>query len=626
MNSLLNEHPFAQAAERVRRRVLVRRWLGLLKTVARWQAFGLLVMALFVAVSGQLVWAWLALFLLMAWLGGSLFWIHRRMPGDYSVWALWDESTGRREAFAAAWWFESQAEELTAAERAHWETQRALLPAALPQLVLDLPLPQAKWMVAPLTALLALWLTAWFLPGKATDPVLTEAMHDVAIEQARRLMDEGTKNEALSALDESDREKLGDLVAAAAKDLEESGKKSVRQVMDGLEQQAREAEKLAARLGSEGDTWASPELTAALRQQADTADLGDAVADRKATETASAAEGLAGQLDASLELAELAERLLGVLTDSAAAAQKEDAERLVGGPVLKAAEKMKARDAVGAAGVMRQLAAAMREVAQREQAQAELQRLAESLREAGAKVANTGAENAMQALAGGGEQSQSKAAGQDGKNNPIPQVAQQTGDGQAQSQQMMMAPPGLDQPQQGAGESSAGQLGQAGNQQPMLGMAEAGQQGQSPPGQGDGQDKPRLLAPVPGQPQGKPEGPPILMPGQSGEPGVSLQMAGSGLLPGSGTAELKGEETSAQESARKALVNAQTQNEGASTVRQVQGAAPGEEKSGRGPSALAVEFIEAEEQALDETALPMARREQVRRYFNELRRRLEKDP
>jgi hypothetical protein len=107
---------------------------------------------------------------------------------------------------------------------------------------------------------------------------------------------------------------------------------------------------------------------------------------------------------------------------------------------------------------------------------------------------------------------------------------------------------------------------------------------------------------------------------------MTLQMPGSGLPPGKGTAELKGEETEAQETARQALVKAQTNQEGASRVRQVQGGAPGEEQATRGASAAAVEFLEAQEQALDESALPVARREQVRRYFNELRRRLENEP
>jgi hypothetical protein len=43
----------------------------------------------------------------------------------------------------------------------------------------------------------------------------------------------------------------------------------------------------------------------------------------------------------------------------------------------------------------------------------------------------------------------------------------------------------------------------------------------------------------------------------------------------------------------------------------------------QGSAALSVEFMEAQEAAMDEAALPTARREQVRRYFNALRKRLE---
>jgi len=625
MNLPLTEHPFAQAAERVRRRVLVRRWLALLRKSARWLVGWLVAMALVLVSSGQAGWLALAVVGLIGWLVGAGLWVWRRMPGDYSVWALWDQAAGRREAFAAAWWFENHPSDWTSEAAQHWDEQRLLLPEALPQLARDLPLPSAKWCAAPVAALTALLLTAFFLPGVQRDPVLTAEMEQAAEVQAERLQQDKPDAEALAALAEEERKRLEALLAAAAEELQNSAGKSIRQVMAGLEQRAREAEKMASRLGQENEEWASPELTAALRSQADTADLGDAVADRRAEGAARAAEALASQLDAASSSPDLAERLSEVLAETTAQARAEDTERLVGGPVLEAGKKMEAQDASGAAQAMRQLAETMREVAQRELAQEELQRLAESLREAGAKVANSGGENAMQALAGAGEQGQAAAEGQDGEGQ-MPQVGQQSGDGQTQPQQMMMATPGLDQSQQGKGGGDSSEQGQAGNPQPLLGMTEPGQQGQSPPGQGDGQDKPRLLAPVPGQPKGKPEGPAVLMPGQSGDPGMTLQMPGSGLPPGSGTAELKGEETEAQESARKALVNAQTNQEGTSSVRQVQGSAPGEEQATRGTSAAAVEFLEAQEQALDESALPVARREQVRRYFNELRRRLENEP
>jgi hypothetical protein len=627
MKPLPTDHPFALAAERVRRRVLVRRWLGLLEKSVRWVALAGLLWGLLIVWTGA---GWLvgwALAAGMAWLLGALGWAWRKLPGDYAVWALWDEAAGRREAFAAAWWFEQQGEAAGEAGRLHWQQQRERMAEALPQLAVDLPLPAARWMGWLMGGGVAVLLSWVSLPAVEREALLTPEMQTVAAEQARRLSSERPNQEALAALAEEDKKRLATLLAEAAAALQNSDEQTVRGVMDALEKRARETEKLGQRLAAEGVDWASPALTEALRQQADTADLGDAVADKAAALAAKAAARLAEQIEGAKDQAEVAERLQEVLAEARAKADAEDAQRLVGGPVLQAGDQMQAQDAAGAADALRRLSESLREVEQRELAQEELQRLAESLREAGAMVANGGAESAMQALAGVNEQGQSGTAGQ-GQSEQVPQVGQQAGESGETPPALGMMPPGLSQPAAGGKqEEGAGQQAPPlGKGQPMLGMAESGQQGQSPPGQGDGKDKPQLLAPVPGQPQGKPEGPPVLLPGQSGEPGMSLQMPGSGLPPGAGKAELMGEGTEAQETARQALVNAQTNAEGFATLRQVEGRNPGQEQAQRQGTAAAVEFLEAQEQALDEAVLPVIRREQVRRYFNELRRRLEKEP
>jgi hypothetical protein len=132
-----------------------------------------------------------------------------------------------------------------------------------------------------------------------------------------------------------------------------------------------------------------------------------------------------------------------------------------------------------------------------------------------------------------------------------------------------------------------------------------------------------LMAPVPGQDAGdKPPEMAILMPGNAPNGGAVVG-AGSGLPPGAGTSELKGEETAVPESGKSAMTTAQQTGEGASTLRQVEGGAPRDEAVSQGSAALSVEFMEAQEAAMDEAALPTARREQVRRYFNALRKRLE---
>ena len=93
--------------------------------------------------------------------------------------------------------------------------------------------------------------------------------------------------------------------------------------------------------------------------------------------------------------------------------------------------------------------------------------------------------------------------------------------------------------------------------------------------------------------------------------------------PGAAKAELKGAPTEKQDTAGQSVVNAQPAGDGPSATRAVEGAVR-RDRAARGGSELAVEFLQAEEAALDEMALPPARREQVRRYFTELRKRLEK--
>lgn len=146
------------------------------------------------------------------------------------------------------------------------------------------------------------------------------------------------------------------------------------------------------------------------------------------------------------------------------------------------------------------------------------------------------------------------------------------------------------------------------------------------PGKGQsGQGKPMLLAPIPGA---KPnEQPSALLLGQQlpkGTPDRSIAIAApDGNQPGVGKADLNNKPTDPQKSGAQGMVAAQQTNEGQSAIRSVEGGTR-KEAAARSASEVAVEFIQAEEQALDEAALPPSRREQVRRYFTELRKRFEK--
>ena len=61
---------------------------------------------------------------------------------------------------------------------------------------------------------------------------------------------------------------------------------------------------------------------------------------------------------------------------------------------------------------------------------------------------------------------------------------------------------------------------------------------------------------------------------------------------------------------------------GPSHTRDIDGQ-PRSEGSSRSPQDITVEFLKAQEEALADDPIPLSRREQVLRYFTELRRRLE---
>jgi hypothetical protein len=106
--------------------------------------------------------------------------------------------------------------------------------------------------------------------------------------------------------------------------------------------------------------------------------------------------------------------------------------------------------------------------------------------------------------------------------------------------------------------------------------------------------------------------------------GMTPGMSQGGQQAGNGTTQMGNAPTPGTKAGQQATVNAQRNADGASSVRAVEGQARTEQAS-RGAQGTALDAIAAEENALDESALPAARREQVRRYFTELRKRFEKE-
>lgn len=166
--------------------------------------------------------------------------------------------------------------------------------------------------------------------------------------------------------------------------------------------------------------------------------------------------------------------------------------------------------------------------------------------------------------------------------------------------------------------SKNAQQGQGKGQGQAMAMGKGQGKGNKPGGQG-------LMAPVPGQGQGQMT-PGAGLGGQQGNgaAGGSAVASAGGQEAGSGTTNLGADKTAAQKAVRDSTVTAQINKDGESTMRAVQGKSQ-QESAQRERQQAAVDFIKVEEEALDERALPVSRRDHVLKYFTTLRKRFEEN-
>jgi hypothetical protein len=600
---------FAGVAKQVQRRLILRK--GLLFLLKTWPYVAGLLAALIVArlCGASLATPLAGLGLLALWILASFVMALRLAASEYSALSFWDEAAGRSDDFANAWWFE-RLEKPDEGQRWHIGRQAAMLPVALPQLKRDVPLPDVRWLLLlPVTAL-AIVLLPHGEGLRLPDAALSDADRKVANEEARRLEDKKLDADKLKGITEEEKkeiEKLQNKIQETAKSLEQDGAKTARQVLAELEKRASDAERMASKLGAGDAAWASDQMIAEMRKHTDTADLGDAAANKSAESTAKRAEEIATKLKAPDLSSDMRDRLSETLRDISKQAQAEDKERTVGQHVLGAERDLAQSLPKEAGQEFQNLADKMKILAQREKAREELEKLADQLRESAGNIAGQGSQG-MQQLAG--NSSQQSAQGQSGQ-------AQQQG-----QQMMTMQNAQQAQPMQAPSFSNAQQAqGQQGPAQQLQGVtpAPAGTKGKdlavAPPGSKPGDkkdkdDKPKLFAPIPGQPEGDPDAA-IIMPG-----------AGNGIQAGNGVAQMESKTTAPSKADRQGVVNASRNEDGTSSVRSIEGRIR-EEQASRSTQATALESITAEQNALDEAALPPARREQVRRYFSELRKRFE---
>lgn len=595
---------FREASRRVVWRLWQRQWLRDLLGTLPWVMGALAVLAALrgfgVAAIGA---GWMA--------GGSAMWVAVcaaaawwRRPGPYAALAFWDAQAGRGDAFANAWWFERETVRSPGQEH-HRATQAALLPAALPALRRDIRLPGVRRLALVPVAIAASLLVPAGGPSSLPDVELGADGRRLAGEEGRKLAEKRLDAERMKALSEAEKKEVDKLqakVGDTARALQRQEAKTAREVLSELEKRAHEAESLAGKLGAGADAWASEQMVAAMRRHADTAELGDAVANKSTEGAAREAQKLADQLrDAGLTN-EVRDRVAETLRDVGKVAEPRDRERTVGQHVLNADRNLGQALPKDAGDEFQKLADKMRTLAAREKAREQLEKLAQQLREAGSKVAGQGAQGMEKLADTGGSQSQQGAGSQQMTTMPNAPPMQ------------AMPVPGLSGAPQGQGQQGTGQSLPLYAPVPGTGKGSDQKLALRPgqPGGGGEPGKPMLLAPIPGTDPGQ-------------QPSVAvLGMSAGGNQAGSAKADLGNKPTEPTKAGQQGIVDARRNAEGQSAVRAVEGRAHAE-AAGRAPQAAVLEAIAAEENALDDAALPAARREQVRRYFTELRKRFEKD-
>ncbi|MBN1809346.1 MAG: hypothetical protein JW909_09790, partial [Planctomycetes bacterium] len=549
--------------------------------------------------------AWLAWALLGAWIS---------RPGHVEALAYWDETAARNEKYVSAYWFEG-GEQPEAGELIHMARAARSLDADLAGLAKDIPAAfPGMAVIAPLLlVMVAVSGILTFSDGAAQDELTAAALRR-ARTTAQELADKSSALDALQGLSDQEKasvEKLKSSLQEITRWMEDSEGKTSRDVLEELDRRAREAEKLAEAMEALEKAALSSAMIAELERHADTADLGTALRASALEKISVESEKIADRLrDRNLTI-EAAKRLEYALEQAMNAASDEDRESLAGRHLDAAHRELQNERRLLAAEEFSQLARRFAQAEQRQQARRQLERLAENLRNSGQQIfGNDGLRRLRQSRYAGMQQLTPRQLN-------IYRAFQQRG----------MNPGG-----------SPMQLGQM---TPMPGTpgAPTAPPGQMPYGTAQGTPIPgSMQGGIPGAMQG---GVPGGVPGgmaQGMTPGGMGMGAGAaagavpggpgggvgGLEAGVGSAAYASSLTDRMAPGHTGVVNAEIGRNGESMAYNLDGQGHAE-NARRSKSEIAVDFIKAEEEALAAEPLPLARREQVLRYFTALRRQLENE-
>ena len=515
-----------------------------------------------------------------------------RRPSDARALAQWDQAAGRADGFLNAWDFERSRTTAPFA-LAHLAAMRQLAVTAASRLSADLPLPWSRdaagrALLAPLACLVLALAGTWSPLAAPPEAQLAADERERFSTTTTALADEAKRLAELAGLSQSEKTSAEDLAKrlAAAKAEAESKGLTAHEALAAMDRLAKDAEKLAEQLADA--PAASSALLDELAKHADTAALAEALRSGDLTKAAAAAEALAAKAartDTSLEEQRRLEEALKAATAAAAAAGDK-------GAVAKALAEAKE-------GLAKQRQGQGKELAKQgsQQAGKALSSLAKSL--AASATRNQAAKQVQQLAqrlrAGGGKVLASKPGNNPKSNSPVSK--QPFTPNAKPSMPTPGAKPGTSQGSKsgkpGSGTCAGGSC-PGGSGTPVPGSQPSG-------GSGAGAGSGTAQTPVPGM-------------------GVGLARSGAGrggTKAGRGHVDRSMAPSAVRPTVDGGIVDA-AQGSGDSTSRTVAGSEHGED-SALAANATPAALIDAEERALDAEPLPLARREQVKRYFALLR-------
>lgn len=559
--------------------------------------------------AGGVIALWLTLTLGRVWL---------TRPGPVAVFAHWDRLANRDEMFVSAYCFESR-DDLSPGQQLHVNRASAHLADEQDRLARQWPiaLPHRTWLMPVVFVLVVIAAVLWpgaaafSGPGDLPDPARLDEM-------SRQLDKHADQLDPLKGLTPDQKKKIQELKSSlkdTSRRTKELAAKGPKGVLGELEDRARQAEALAAELGDASADPLSSEMLSEMERHADTAPLADAIRAQELKKMSAEAGKIGNKLQSDQLTQRAQHRVKEAFKRVLQKADAADKQTRVGKTMDESHKHLDADRPVEAGEAFNKLAKTYDLAAQRRQASQKLADLAKRLRQAAAGMFNPN-QGGMQRL-------------QTAQGNPNGLRPMQLGQMQQGSQlqqalsQMPMGQAGAPTPAApmvaGTGQMMPGQ-----GQVPVPGSGPMPGQGQAPipgsgqmPGQGQGQ------SPVPGSGMGQGRGA-----GQGAGAGMSAgSMPGpgagvGGLFAGHGTAPLGAGATKAKKATGSDVVAARPVGKGPDQVRNVE--AEHTEKARRAARDLAVRTIRAEEEALNQESIPLTRREQIKTYFDTLRKHFDK--